>query len=231
MDGSLGQIQLFAFNFIPNKWTLCDGKILQISLHNALFERLGAAFGGDGKVSFALPNLVGKEPIPGSAYFMYVETMVAVDARRKFIREIRAIDRETMPPACIMYRPETRPASEKLYGVDTSRSNTWVQIKSLPMEYRSDTPITYDTWGPIPLGEFSSRHPDKLFVGFQMLKQPEYYLYEWGLSGRPLLTSAQDMVFRVKPTRGSVVDDPYWSMVWYYVDAMDYQTFVDEEGQ
>lgn len=231
MDGSLGQIQLFAFNFIPNKWTLCDGKILQISLHKALFERVGTAFGGDGKVSFALPNLLGKEPIPGSAYFMYVETMVADDARRKLIRELRAIERETRLPAYLMHRPETRLTSEKLYGVDTSRSDTWVQIKSLPMEYRSDETIIYGSWGFTPLGEVSSRHPDKLFVGFQMLKQPEYELYEWGLSARLLLTSAQNMVFRVKATRGSVVDDPYWSMVWYYVDAMDYQTFVDEEGQ
>ncbi|WP_313951607.1 tail fiber protein [Accumulibacter sp.] len=228
MDTSLGQIQLFAFNFIPKKWTRCDGKILQISQHAALFERLGTTYGGDGQTSFALPNLVGKEPIPGSAYFIYVESIVAEDARRQFIREIRAIDRDTMPPACVMYRPETRVASEKLYGVDASSSNAWVQVKSLPMEYRSDTPITYDTWGPIPLGEVSSQHPDKLFVGFQMLKQPEYYLYEWGLSSRPLLTSSQDMVFRVKPARGLVVDDPHWSMVWYYIDAKDYQAFVDE---
>lgn len=72
MDTSLGQIQLFAFNFIPKKWTLCDGKILQISQHTALFERLGTTHGGDGQTSFALPNLIGQEPILGSTYCICV---------------------------------------------------------------------------------------------------------------------------------------------------------------
>jgi microcystin-dependent protein len=68
VDSILGQIQLFAFNFAPKGWMFCDGKLLPISQNTALFSLLGTTYGGDGRVTFALPNLKGKEPAPGSVY-------------------------------------------------------------------------------------------------------------------------------------------------------------------
>ncbi|MBL8445288.1 MAG: tail fiber protein [Zoogloeaceae bacterium] len=73
MDPILGQIQLFAFNFVPKDWMACDGAILPISQNMAVFSLLGTTYGGNGTTDFALPNLKGKEPIPGSLYCICVQ--------------------------------------------------------------------------------------------------------------------------------------------------------------
>ncbi|HJV70267.1 phage tail protein [Ideonella sp.] len=73
MDAFLGQIQLFAFNFAPMGWMPCDGRSLPISQYTAVFALVGTTYGGDGRTNFALPNLAGKEPIPGSSYCICVE--------------------------------------------------------------------------------------------------------------------------------------------------------------
>ena len=73
MESFIGQIQLFAFNFAPEGWMPCDGRTLQIRQYQVVFALLGATYGGDGQTNFALPNLIGKEPIPGSAYCICVE--------------------------------------------------------------------------------------------------------------------------------------------------------------
>lgn len=70
MDPLLGQIQLFAFNYAPMGWMRCEGQILQVNANSALFSLLGAQFGGDGRTTFALPNLMGAEPNPNSCYYI-----------------------------------------------------------------------------------------------------------------------------------------------------------------
>lgn len=66
MDPFLGQIILFAGNFAPRGWALCEGQLLAISSNQALFSLLGTTYGGDGRTSFALPDLRGRAPIsPG----------------------------------------------------------------------------------------------------------------------------------------------------------------------
>lgn len=55
----LGQIGLFAGNFAPGGWTFADGRLLPISQNTALFSLLGTTYGGDGKSTFALPDLRG----------------------------------------------------------------------------------------------------------------------------------------------------------------------------
>jgi len=62
----IGQININAFNFAPQGWALCDGQLLPISQNTALFSILGTTYGGDGKSTFALPNLQGAVPLgPG----------------------------------------------------------------------------------------------------------------------------------------------------------------------
>ncbi len=60
MDPFLGQIQPFGFNFAPRGWSKCDGQLLSIAQYSALFSLLGTTFGGDGRTTFALPDLRGK---------------------------------------------------------------------------------------------------------------------------------------------------------------------------
>ncbi len=54
----IAEIRMFGFNFAPTGWAACDGQILPISQNTALFSLLGTTYGGDGKTSFALPNLM-----------------------------------------------------------------------------------------------------------------------------------------------------------------------------
>src|SRR5947209_3774818 len=53
----VAEITIFGFNFAPKGWALCAGQLLPISQNTALFSLLGTMYGGDGKSTFALPNL------------------------------------------------------------------------------------------------------------------------------------------------------------------------------
>ncbi|UUZ81308.1 tail fiber protein [Paenibacillus sp. P26] len=62
-DQFVGEIRIFAGNFAPNGWALCNGRLMLISQNTALFSLLGTMYGGDGRTTFALPNLMGRAPI------------------------------------------------------------------------------------------------------------------------------------------------------------------------
>jgi microcystin-dependent protein len=59
----IGEIKMFAGNFAPRDWSLCDGQLLPISQNSALFALIGTTYGGDGQVTFALPDCRGRVPI------------------------------------------------------------------------------------------------------------------------------------------------------------------------
>ncbi len=67
MEPFLAQIIMFGGNFAPRGWAFCDGQILPISQNQALFSLLGTTYGGDGRTTFALPDLRGRFPMhPGN---------------------------------------------------------------------------------------------------------------------------------------------------------------------
>jgi microcystin-dependent protein len=67
----LGQLLLVSFNFPPKGWAMCNGQLLPINQNQALFSLLGTTFGGDGRQTFALPNLQGRNPImSGKGYVL-----------------------------------------------------------------------------------------------------------------------------------------------------------------
>ncbi|MDO5979409.1 tail fiber protein [Flavivirga sp. MEBiC05379] len=59
----LGEIKMFAGNFAPRGWAFCDGQLLSIGQNTALFSLLGTTYGGDGRTTFALPDLRGRTPV------------------------------------------------------------------------------------------------------------------------------------------------------------------------
>jgi microcystin-dependent protein len=59
----IAEIRIFAGNFAPRGWAMCDGQLMAISQNTALFSLLGTYYGGDGKSNFALPNLQGRAPL------------------------------------------------------------------------------------------------------------------------------------------------------------------------
>jgi microcystin-dependent protein len=66
MDPFVAEIRILACNFAPTGWAFCAGQLLPISQNTALFSLLGTTYGGDGRSTFALPNLEGCTPMqPG----------------------------------------------------------------------------------------------------------------------------------------------------------------------
>jgi len=63
MDPFIGQIMLFAGNFAPRGWALCQGQLLSIASNTALFSIFGTTYGGDGRTTFALPDLRGRAAV------------------------------------------------------------------------------------------------------------------------------------------------------------------------
>jgi microcystin-dependent protein len=76
----LADIKMFGGNFAPRGWAFCNGQLLPISQNDALFALIGTTYGGDGQVTFALPDLRGRRPIhwgQGPGLSNYVQGEVA----------------------------------------------------------------------------------------------------------------------------------------------------------
>jgi microcystin-dependent protein len=89
----IGQMTLFAGSYCPRSWAMADGQILAISSNQALFSLLGTIYGGDGRTTFALPDLRGRVPVhmgtgPG---------LSPVPQGQKFGREIVSLDSSNLP--------------------------------------------------------------------------------------------------------------------------------------
>jgi microcystin-dependent protein len=78
-DPFIGEIQIYAFDYAPKGWAFCNGQLQPIQQNQALFALLGTTYGGDGRITFALPNLQGRAPIhagsgPGLSNYAQGET-------------------------------------------------------------------------------------------------------------------------------------------------------------
>ncbi|WP_191602172.1 phage tail protein [Marinomonas algicola] len=79
MDVFIGSIQVFGFNFNPRSWALCNGQIESIQSNTALFSLLGTSYGGDGRTTYALPDLRGRSAVgmgqgPGLSHYFIGES-------------------------------------------------------------------------------------------------------------------------------------------------------------
>ena len=70
----VGEIRLFAGNFAPLNWAFCDGQVLSIADNVVLFELIGTTYGGDGQVTFQLPDLRGRVPVHQGAGYVQGES-------------------------------------------------------------------------------------------------------------------------------------------------------------
>lgn len=75
MDYFMGQINLFPYNFVPEGWAPCNGQVLNVSAYEALFSLIGNKFGGDGKTTFALPNLDATAISKDIHYYICIQGM------------------------------------------------------------------------------------------------------------------------------------------------------------
>ena len=69
MDPFVAEIRIFPFQFPPKGWAWCNGQLMAISQNTALFSLLGTIYGGNGKTTFALPDMQGRAPMhPGQGH-------------------------------------------------------------------------------------------------------------------------------------------------------------------
>lgn len=78
MDEFIGKIDLYPYNFTPMSMALCNGQIFSIAQNNALYALIGNTYGGTPNQTFAVPNMLGLEPVPGLNYYIIMEGMFPV---------------------------------------------------------------------------------------------------------------------------------------------------------
>jgi len=69
----VGEIRMFAGNFAPAGWAMCEGQLIPISENDTLFTLIGTTYGGDGQETFALPDLQGRLPLHQGGGFVIGE--------------------------------------------------------------------------------------------------------------------------------------------------------------
>jgi microcystin-dependent protein len=70
----LGEVKIVSFNFAPKGWALANGQLLPINQNQALFSLYGTTFGGDGRTTFAIPEMRGRVAIHRGNSFTLGET-------------------------------------------------------------------------------------------------------------------------------------------------------------
>lgn len=86
-DPFVAEIRIFPFNFAPTGWAFCNGQLMPISQNTALFSLLGTTYGGDGKSTFALPDMQGNAPMqPGQGQGL----------SQRFLGELSGSETETL---------------------------------------------------------------------------------------------------------------------------------------
>jgi microcystin-dependent protein len=63
MEGTIGEVKIFAGNFAPRSWAYCEGQLMNVSQYTSLYSVLGTIYGGDGRTTFKLPDLRGRVPV------------------------------------------------------------------------------------------------------------------------------------------------------------------------
>jgi microcystin-dependent protein len=115
-DQFLAEIRIYPFNFAPKGWAFCNGQMMPISQNTALFALLGTVYGGDGKTTFALPNLQGNAPMqPGQGQGLSLRDLGEMSG----VESIKLLPSE-IPSHTHTIGTMTDPASLQLPGPDRS---------------------------------------------------------------------------------------------------------------
>ena len=109
-DPFLAEIRIFPYTFAPKGWAFCDGQLLPISQNTALFSLLGTTYGGDGKSTFALPDLRGRAPMhPGHGAGLSSRTLGEAGGS-----ETVTLSEAQMPAHSHAMMAQTNPANSKM---------------------------------------------------------------------------------------------------------------------
>ena len=113
-DPFIAEIRMVGFNFAPKGWATCDGQVLPLAQNQALFSLLGTTYGGDGRSTFALPDLRSRGPIHmGQGQGLSPRDIGETGGSETAQLPMAAaeIPRQPDNPTILNYVPATRPVS------------------------------------------------------------------------------------------------------------------------
>jgi len=125
-----GEIRMFGFNFAPRSWAFCDGQLISISQNSALFSLLGTVYGGDGRTTFALPEMRGRVP-------MHLGSGPALSPRQ--IGQRSGQEGVTLTPAEMPAHSHTAQMKAESRPANATDPNNAI-LAAGPTAYRANTP-------------------------------------------------------------------------------------------
>lgn len=136
MDSYIGEIRIFAGNFAPKDWAFCHGQLLSISSNAALFSILGVQYGGDGKTTFALPDLRGRAPMhQGSGAGLTPRTIGAEEGNPTVTLTQNEIPAHTHLPQAV----------NETGATNNPQGAVWAQAPQQGKFIKKDTPLYHAT--------------------------------------------------------------------------------------
>ena len=135
----LAEIRMVGFNFAPSGWAFCDGQILPINQNQSLYSLLGTTYGGDGRTSFALPDLRGRTPMHQGAGHVLGQkggaetvTLTAVQiAAHTHTAKASSTPGDTRIASSAAILSQANPADELLYVTATAEDATVLKSGSI----------------------------------------------------------------------------------------------------
>jgi microcystin-dependent protein len=150
-DPFVAEIRIFPFNFAPKGWAFCNGQLLPISQNTALFSLLGTTYGGDGKSTFALPNLEGNAPMqPGQGQGLSLRDLGEIGGTQTVTLLISEMPLHPHSLMCQSQDPADQPAPSPVRTFAPSQNSTAYApsngTPSVQMAFQALTP----TGGSLP---------------------------------------------------------------------------------
>lgn len=150
MEPLIGQIILFGGDFAPRGWMTCQGQLLPIAQYSALFSILGTTYGGDGRTTFALPDLRGRTPIGnGHGAGLTMRPLGAKGGSETTTLNVSNIPshNHSVPPASV--KASSQDATEQVPGTNGATTLASPISNGRPAEfYNTQTPdVTLNTSG------------------------------------------------------------------------------------
>lgn len=138
-DPFVAEIRIFPFNFAPKGWAFCDGQLLPISQNTALFSLLGTTYGGDGKSTFALPDLQGSVPMhPGQGQGL----------SQRFLGEMSGTETVTLLQSEMPVHAHQAMALGVVGNQPTAAGNTWARSTSNPYTNTQNGQMSFSALAP-----------------------------------------------------------------------------------
>jgi microcystin-dependent protein len=167
----IGEVRLFGFNFCPRGWAPANGALLAISSNTALFSLYGTTYGGDGRTTFGLPNLIGRAPVNagsgplgqpiGAVYGQSTVTLTVAQlpAHRHTLFGTKASDQTASPAGTLL--PTF--SSGAIYSSTTAAADTPMKSDAIGLTgsnqpVSTQSPALAMNWCVATVGIFPSRN-------------------------------------------------------------------------